>query len=151
MNIDKKEREILLITIFVITLWFTFGIKYFYSISSNNASLFYLLFLVGYVLFVNKFIFNNGFEFKKVFSLFVVILVGGILFPPYLITIDKLPELSANLRYSEDAFIYSLMPLNWNHTVKYYLLYILIPVLLLALLAYINDRGKFTNLLKNGA
>ena len=149
--IDKKERIILISIMVFLVLWFTVGIQYFYNISSNNSSLFYFLFLLGYTLLINKFVFNDGFNFKKVFSLFIIILISSMLLPPYLITIDKVPEVSNNLRYSGDVFIYSLLPLTWNHAVKYFLVYIIIPILLLMLLAYLNDKNRFVNLLKNGA
>lgn len=149
--IDKKERKILLVVLIILTIWFVMGIPYFYNISSNNSSLFYFLFLVGYVFLINRFVFNEAFIFKKVFSLFLIILISSMWLPPYLLAIDKAPELSTNLRYSGDIFIYSLLPLTWNHTLKYLLVYIIIPILLLALLAYINDRNKFVGLIKNGA
>ena len=149
--IDKKERNILLVIFVFLAFWFTIGIKYIYSLPSNNSSLFYFLFLVGYVLLINKFVFNEGFNFKKVFSLFLIIMVSSVWLPPYLITIDKVPELSTNLRYSGDVFVYNLLPMNFGHTTKYLIVYILIPIILLGLLAYFNDRNRFVNLLKNGA
>lgn len=149
--IDKKERSILLIILIVITLWFTVGISYFYNISSNNSSLFYFLFLISYTLLINKFILNETFNFKNFFSLFLIIMVSSIWLPPYLITINDIPDLSQNLKYAGDVLIYGLLPLTWNHAIKYYLTYIIFPVLLLGTLAYINNRSKFLSLLKNGA
>ena len=150
LSIDKKERTLLLVVLIILAIWFTLGVSYLYKISSSNSSLFYFLFLVGYALFINKFIFNNGFVFKKVFSLFIIILVGDILLPPYILQNNVMPDVSLNLKFSADMFTYNLLPLAWNHTLKYLMVYILIPVILLGILSYINDRNKFMSLIKRG-
>lgn len=150
MKVDKHERNVLMGALLVLGLWFGYFLDQFYNIANGNSILYYFLFLLVYVFLISKFFFGES-HFKVMISFFVVLLVSDIILPPYILTKETAPELSDNLQFSSDFFIYSLLPISINHTVRFYLTYIGFPVLALALLALMFDRRKFMNLLRQGA
>jgi hypothetical protein len=150
MKIDKKERNVLIGMLIVLTLWFVLFLDKFYDVANGNSKLFYFIFLFAYSYLISKFFFNDG-NFKAVLIFLIVLIISDVLLPPYILTKSAAPVLADNLKFSSDYFIYSLMPSGWNHLIKYYMTYIGFPIFMWSILALLFDRKKFMSLLKSGA
>jgi len=149
MKIDKKERNILVGMLIVLTLWFAVFLNRFYDVANGNSKLFYFGFLFLYCYLISKFFFNEG-NFKAVSIFFIVMVISDLLLPPYVLQSNVVPVLADNLKFSSDYFVYSLLPSAWGHQIKFYLTYIGFPVLMWGVLALLFNRKKFMSLLRNG-
>jgi len=149
MRIDKKERNIILGIILILSVWFAFFLNKYYELANGNTLLFYALFLFAYSFLISKFFFGDG-SIKAILMFLIVLITSDLLLPPYILVSHALPILTDNIKLSSDYFIYSLFPSSWSHTLKYYLTYIGFPVLMWSILALLFERKKFMSLFKSG-
>lgn len=136
-----REEQILIGLLLVLSFWFLFGMDMFNGLLTSN-------FLVGYIMFISVYVFLTfryilGWEVngKQFISLILIFLALDIVIYPILIPKTGLSALSPEQMASSDVFIYSLLPAVLPHMARYYLTYVVVPVILLAIALYLTSRG----------
>ena len=149
--IEKKELKIILLLVGGLFLWFSFLLDSFNLFANGRAVIAYFIFLIIYSVLLARYVFGitNFFDnTKKIFGFILIFMISDLLFFPYVIPKNIEPIQETNLQLSSDLFLYNLLPKSIPHKIKYYLVYVFIPSLLLLLAASLLQQRSFISLLR---
>lgn len=121
-------------------------------LQTNSIQYSFLVFILVYVVFIMMFVFSNErLTFNYILAFVFVMLAFDIVMPPFLIDketgIVNAPNESL---VSSDVFFYMLLPSFLPNQIKYYIVYVFVPVLLLFIARYLISEHKFYELIKRG-
>lgn len=152
-RLDKKELKIIFGVSIFLLLWFSVVIPELILKSQSNLLLTYAIFLVIYGLFTMFFIvgINPLQNIRLLVGIIIIWFASDLIFPPILISKTVPTILSTEAQFSTDYIVYTLLSNLLNITnpkTLYYLVYVVIPIALLVVSAFIIQRKKFTEFLK---
>ena len=112
--------------------------------AAKNFSYAFLVFAIGYSIFVLRFIFEKPMTTGNLLGIFLIFLAGDIIIPPLLVTPAGIPpNLPSEAKFASEIFIYSHLPQALDNNVKYFLTYILIPVVMLFFAKMLLTKSMF--------
>ena len=141
MAIFDQKEHVLFASIFIaIAIWIYFLVPVVISLGSLPG---YAVFLLTYVYLVFKLL-EIPFSTSHYFAFILVFLAMDVIAPPMMIAQTGFSEsLIPEQKLSSDVFLYQLLPTSLPHALKYFFVYVGMPVILLLAARTLTTRKGF--------